>query len=352
MRLNALIESTHFQIRAAGGPRSYSSKESRCCVFQRSILYPQAVSRYDSLMLARYLHNGLTWIDLESPTREEVREVMEEFHLNHFVAEELLLPTNKPRVEFHTDYIYFILHFPALRHTHKTVEQEIDFVVGKDFLITTRYDTIDPLHKFSKVFEVDSILSQNSSDDHMGFLFFSMLRRLYKAVDHEIDFIHADMSTIENHIFTGHERGMVQAISRSARDLLNLRQTIEPHRDVLKEFHISAVKLFGESFSPYVRSIENDYYRLNNHITRHTDSLHELRETNNSLLSTKENETMRILTVMALVTFPLSLFVAIVDMDSPHNPFKKLPYDFWIVVGLVFITGISMFMYFRHKKWL
>jgi len=303
-------------------------------------------------MLARYKHNGLMWVDLESPTREEVRQVMEEFKLDHFVAEELLLPTTKPRVEFHGDYLYLILHFPALRHTHKTLEQEIDFVLGKDLIITTHYDTVDPLHKFSKAFEVDSVLDANVTDEHAGFLFFSMIRRLYRSVEHEIDFIHSDMAHIEKHIFSGQERGMVQAISRSARDLLNLRQTIEPHRDVLKELQACAIKLFGDEYAPYMRSIENDYYRLHNHIMRHTESLHELRETNNSLLSTKENETMRILTIMALLTFPLTLFVAIFSMDTVHNPIRGLPYDFWIILALIISIGMGMLFYFKYKKWL
>src|SRR3990167_1061391 len=302
-------------------------------------------------MLARYKHSGLMWIDLESPTRDEVLRVMDEFRLNQFIAEELLLPTTKPRIEFQDDYLYLILHFPALRHTHKTMEQEIDFVLGRDFLITTHYDTVDPLHKFSKIFEVDSILNAELSDEHAGFLFFSMLRRLYKSVEHEIDFIHSDMAHIEKHIFSGQERGMVQAISRSARDLLNLRQTIEPHRDVLKELQACAIKLFGDEYAPYMRSIENDYYRLHNHIMRHTESLHELRETNNSLLSTKENETMRILTILALITFPLSLMADVLSLPSKHNPIRGLPNDFWIILGTVIVVGSCMVMYFKHRKW-
>jgi len=85
---------------------------------------------------------------------------------------------------------------------------------------------------------------------------------------------------------------------------------------------------------------------------RYTDFLHELRETNNSLLSTKQNETMRVLTIMALLTFPLALFVAIFDINATSNPIIGLPYDFWIIVGAVVSVGIAMFAFFKHKKWL
>jgi magnesium transporter len=303
-------------------------------------------------MHAQYEHNGLTWIDLESPTREEVRDTMEQFGLDSFVAEDLLLPTAKPRTDVHPSYVYVVMHFPALRHSHKTLEQEVDFVVGKNFVITAHYDTVDSLHKFSKIFEVNAVLDKSAIGEHAGFLFFYLLKNLYKAVDYEIECVRRDLLLIEEHIFKGEEVVMVNAISRSARDLLNLRQTIEPHREVLQTLEAEGGPFFGPEFKPYLRALSNEYYRVHNHIMRNTEVLHELRETNNSLLTTKQNETMRVLTIMALLTFPLALFVAIFDINASSNPIIGLPYDFWIIVGIVVTMGAAMLAYFRYKKWI
>lgn len=303
-------------------------------------------------MQTRFEHRGVVWVDLETPTREEVQKIAEEFSLEPLIAEELLLPSPRPRAEFSSKYIYTILHFPALRHTHKTREQEIDFVIGKKFLITTHYDTVDPLHKFSKVFEVGTVLDKTGLGDHAGFLFFYMLKQIYGSIEHEVEVVRRQLSDIEEHIYAEEEVEMVTAISRSARDLLNLRQTIEPHRDVLKELEMEGSKMFGDAFAPYLRALSNEYYRVHNHIMRHTEFLHELRETNNSLLTTKQNETMRVLTIMALLTFPLALFVAIIDVDAEHNPLNYVPYDFWFVVGVVLVSGLSMLTYFKYRKWL
>ena len=303
-------------------------------------------------MISRHTYGTLTWVDLESPTHKEVHEIATEFALAPLVAEELLLPSTKPRVDIYDAYVYVILHFPALRHPHTTYEQEVDFVIGRNFIITTHYNVIDPLHKFSKVFEVNSILEREVLGDHAGFLFFYMLRKLYRGIEHEIDHGRRDLLPIEENIFAGQEIEMVKALSRAARDLLNMRQTIEPHREALKTLETESVRFFGDAFSPYLRALANEYYRLHNHIMRLTDSLHELRETNNSLLSTKENETMRTLTLMALLTFPLSLLVAILQIDTAHNPIRGMPGDFWIILGAVVVVGLCMVAYFRHKKWL
>ncbi len=292
------------------------------------------------------------WIDLQSPTPQEVANIAIEFDLDHPTAEELLLPSLKPRVDFTPKWIYLILHFPALRHGRKTKEQEVDFVVGEKFIITTHYDAVDPLHKFSKVFETNSLLDREHLGEHAGFLLFYMLKNLYKSIDHEGEYIRRELSQIEEHIFTGHEVEMVESISKSARDLLNLRQTIEPHREVLHDLETNGSKFFGTEFVPFLMGMSNEYYRVHNHIMRNTESLHELRETNNSLLTTKQNETMRVLTIMALLTFPLALFVAIIDTDTVDNPVRHIPHGFWMLVLSVIGAGSFMFWYFKHRKWL
>ncbi len=307
---------------------------------------------YNGRMHTRHEYGGITWIDLESPTNNEVRQVAEQFKISGGIADELLHPASKPRAEFYPSYAYVIMHFPALKHSHATREQEVDFIIGKDFLVTTHYETIDPLHKFSKVFDVNATLDTMPLSDHGGFLFFYTVKKLYKAIEYELDFLRRELAAIEEHIFSGSEIDMVSAISRASRGLLNLRQTIEPHRDILRTLEESGPGFFGEEFSPYLRSLSNEYYRVHNHITRATDFLHELRETNNSLLTTKQNETMKVLTVIALFVLPLSFMAEIFAMDTKNMPIIGAPHDFWIVIAMMLMVGGVMFMLFRRKKWL
>src|SRR3989344_5066381 len=207
-------------------------------------------------MVNRYEHNGLVWVDLETPTETEVRQIMEEFTIDPLVAEELLIPSVKPKVESYRNYIYLILHFPAFKHTHTdNRDQEIDFIVGKRFLITARYDTIDPLHKFAKVFEVHSILEKKDNVGHGGFLLYHMLRKLYKAVDHELDFIRDELTDTERKIFEGQERKMVIKLSELSRTLLLFKQALAMHYTTLESFEHAAGRFFGSTFSYQVRSV-------------------------------------------------------------------------------------------------
>lgn len=303
-------------------------------------------------MQQRYTHGDLTWIDLESPNKHEVRELASEFGINSFVAEELLLPTAKPRVERYDSMLYMILHFPALHHTHHSTEQEVDFIIGKNFIITTRYDMIDPLHKFSKVFEVNSMLDKSTIGEHAGFVLYFMLKKLYGSVDNEVEHIRTELNNIEEQIFEEHQKEMVAALSHSGRDLLNLRQAIEPHREILQELEQIGKGFFGEPFMQYLRGVTNEYYRVHNHIMRNTESLRELRETNNSLLTTKQNEVMKTFTIMAFVTFPLMLVTSTFGMNTDYLPIVGLPNDFLIIMGIMAGGTVAFYIFFKYKRWL
>jgi magnesium transporter len=85
---------------------------------------------------------------------------------------------------------------------------------------------------------------------------------------------------------------------------------------------------------------------------RETESLHELRATNNSLLSTKQNEIMKIFTIMAFVTFPLQLLVSVFSLNIETNPMHGNLYSFWLIVAILVGLMLLMYGYFKHKKWL
>lgn len=277
---------------------------------------------------------------------------MQEFGLDPLIAEELLLPSYKPKVERRGEIIYVILHFPVLRGAHRHPEQEIDFVIGKDFLITTHYETIDPLHSFAKAFEVDIVLGKDSTTTHGGHLFVSMTKALYRALTNECDTVKKRLWTIEEHIFRGDERRMVAQLSQVGRIIHDFRQSLVPHEEMLTSFEPAGTRLFGPEFSYHVRSLTGAYERIGRTLENLHGSLSELRETNNSLLSTKQNEIMKTLTVLAFTFLPLTFITGLFGMNTEHNPIVGHGYDFWIVLAGMLTVALCCFAYFRHKDWL
>lgn len=303
-------------------------------------------------MISRYRYRDIVWVDMESPTHEEVRAIMDEFDIHPVVADELLSSSLRPKVDHHENFIYLILHFPVLRHTHKGRTQEVDFVIGKKFLITVHYELLDPLHKFSKVFEVNSILDKSEIGEHAGFLFFYMIRKLYGSLMHELSVVGENLRRIEEHIFNGREREMVVELSMNHRDVLEFHRALRLHRGVLSSLAIACEEFFGAGFKHYTENILGEYFKVNELLEDQKEILEELRTTNDSLLSTKTNEVIKLLTVVSFLMLPATLIGQIFGMNNEHMPIVGHPYDFWIIVGVMFTVGLVTFSVFRIKKWL
>lgn len=301
-------------------------------------------------MIRTYTHKNITWIDLEHPTTDEVRQIMQEYSISEVVAEELLKPTFRSKVEIFDHYAYFILQVPGVGPRSKA--QEIDFILGKNFLITTRYEEIDPLLEFSKTLEVESILNRESMGEHAGFLFFFMMRHLYQSLQEKIDSVDADIRNIESQIFSGNERHMVTALSKQARTLLNFKAATDSHEEVLESLEGVSGAIFGNGFEHYVKKITGECKKVRHLVLSKRDYVDELRDTNDSLLNSKQNEIMKIFTVLAFVTFPLALLVDVLSLETEHNPILGSAHDFWIIAGIVCIVMGAMLVYFKKRDWL
>ena len=303
-------------------------------------------------MISKYTYKKLTWIDLESPTREEVVRLVEEYDLSALVGEELLTETVRSKVDVHDNLIYLILHFPSLKQRNgRRPEQEIDFVIGKNFLITTHYEAIDPIHEFSKIFEVNSILDKTKMGDHAGFLFFYIIKELYRFSMVELENFNSLLEKIEEGIFEGNEGKMVEEISRTKRQLIDFKQAIRFHKEVLRSFEGAGKTFFGEDFGYYLSAISGEYNKVENVLDGHMDILNDLRETNDSLLSSKTGETIKTLTIMTFIMLPLTLITGIFGMNADIVFIKDIP-DFMVVIVVMSLIALTMFFFFKSRKWL
>jgi len=264
-------------------------------------------------MVKTYALNGETWIDIDSGSMEEIHSLMDKHSIHPFVAKELFSRTPKPRIEFHDRYIFCILHFPAWKHTHsENTNQEIDFIIAKDLLITARYDTVDALHKLSKELEVEEVLSKDGhKNNSLHIIFTRMLRGLYAGMFEELEYIEDMMENITSNIFKEKEREMVVSISEITRTLLDFKRVTDMHHEILKSLKNKGKEIFGNGFGNAVEDIISDYLKINSSIKSNLEMVKELRNTDNSLLSAKQNEKLKQWTVIGSILLILGIIATI-----------------------------------------
>lgn len=303
-------------------------------------------------MISRYEQQDVVWVDLENPTVDEVIAVANEFELGSLLLDELLTPTAKPRVDVYPGFVYAILHFPAMRYTHGAEpDHEIDIIMGKHFIITTHYAAGSATYDLGKAFEASSLIGEKKGPTlSVGLIFLELAQRLYQAADNELDSLEDTIRDIEENIFEGKEKEMVSAISIASRELFTHKRLLGTHHDILDSLEKAVASLFGDA-SHYVRGANALHYRVHSRALTMNDVLNELRETNMALLSTRQNEIMKNLTIMAFVTFPLTLIAAVFGMNTVNTPVVGAPQDFLLILGGMGILTVLLFTYFKLRKW-
>ncbi|MDE2188366.1 MAG: hypothetical protein KGJ35_01400 [Patescibacteria group bacterium] len=306
-------------------------------------------------MTKTYHLKRLTWIDIENPTPQDIAQITSEYKLHPLVARELAGPSKFSRAVSYKNHLYLVLQFPVrikLDDHHVIVPHEIDFLIGKDFVITVHYQPIQPLYHLGKAMETNAILDRENSDEHAGHLLYIIVEHIYDSMRQAIGAVNSELTASEDSIFSGNEKEMVTVISNLSRELLDFRQICRAHFETLESLESVTEQFLDQTFTPFIIDIKKNFAAVRDAVVNGHELAKELRETNDSLLSTKQNETIKFMTVVTSVTFPLSLFVELFSMDSPNTPIVSEPYGFFVITGIVVVVVGLSFWYFRRKKWL
>lgn len=304
-------------------------------------------------MISSYKYKNITWIDIESPTVDEVKELMQKYAITPSIADELLKPTARPRVDVYNNLVYLILHFPVYDISRKASSPcEIDFIVGKNFIITTHYASIIPLHELIKAFEVGMLIGAGKqfAKEGAGRIMFLVVKHLYEFALRQLEHVHAKITEIEDHIFEGMEKEMVREISLVQRDVLEFQRSIHAHGSILKMMEEMDGKVLGADFHHYIAAMLAELSRVENTLDNTKETIESLRETNDSLLSNRTNEIMKKLTSAALITFPVMFVLAIFSLSLPNFPLSDFVGAFWIIIFLAISAATSAFLTLKKKN--
>lgn len=309
---------------------------------------------YLRVMITRHIRGKTVWVDLECPTDDEVRSVMREFDIDERVHEEISTPTPYPLSIAFPGYSYLILHFPVSGSEDGTRSQEVDFIVGKQFLITARYESIESLHNLHKIMEAEELLGIPEKTLKTADILERVVGRLYASISGDIEQAGKRLERIERDIFSGKEQETVRTISECGRILLRFETALTRHEEPLADFlaALATPAFFGTAFEEHAVRMEARRIHAASLVSSYRAVAGELRVTNDSLLSASQNQVTKKLTVMAFAALPLTLIASIFGMNTQDMPIVNSPYGFWIILGLMALAGLAFGIYFRLRKWL
>lgn len=302
-------------------------------------------------MIDRYKYKSLTWIDVVSPTPEDIREIMEEAKIPPAFGNDLTAMVPHSTTTYQRGVLKVVLDFPIVRRTDIDHPHEIKFIVTKKHLITIRFEDIEAIHRFGKEFEVRCML-QSGKTTTTPRLFLALLDFIYDGLYLKLDYLEARLKDVEEGIFSEKEKEMVTEISEVSRRLIAFRQTLGSHENALGRLRTSAQSAFSGKYENQIDSLEHHYRNLTRRVFALVSTLDDLRETNMGLLTTKQNEVMKTFTILAFITFPLTLFTSMFGMNTQTTPIIGNKGDFWIILSIMIFVSIFFFIYFKYRKWI
>ena len=305
-------------------------------------------------MIFRYTYSGGTWIDLEHPTEEEVRRITKEFSISERLEVEMFSPTPAPLVATDGGGTFLVLHFPTHGASEGEIrDQEIDFVIGNNFIITVRYEIIEPLHRLQKLLETQQLISPNDSMN-TDVLLEILFAHLYTSVRDHVNTVADKLAHIERDMFNGLERITVRSISDTGREFLHTEASLANQEGSLERFMkiLSTKEIFGTSFIERSERILSERTQVARLVKTYRAVATELRETNASLLDVRQNEIMKTLTVINFIVLPLELTTFIFSMHALGTPLEQNPNAFWIIMATMLCIGGLMTTLLARKRWL
>src|SRR5256712_12133618 len=152
-------------------------------------------------------------------------------------------------------------------------------------------------------------------------------------------------------MFEGRSEEVVRDLSNAKQEIISYRKIIKPERSTLRLLERNVERFLPEDLEVYFDDIVDAAERIWDHLDNYKEVVEALEDTNESVISHKQNDVLRVLTVVSVILLPLTLISGIFGMNV-HFPGFGTAEAFWVIVGLMVATIVGLIAFFRYKRWL
>ncbi len=304
-------------------------------------------------MLEKYQHEGVIWYNFKEMNEEEFWPLVWKYDIDDSIAKKFINGDDFDNTTLLNNDLLLSLSIPNLQNK-KYYEQNIKFIVGQKYIISTGIAKNEGVVKFSEELTKNHLLSgAEKHENPTTFLFSLLFQHIYENMIVELKIIKTDINIIEENIFLENETEMVKIISMVNRNLLDFRKYISTHDDSWEVFLKLSKDIFPKPSSQRIlEGILLTYKKTADEAKKTQDLLLALRDTNNSLLNAKLGNTSKNFALIAILTLPMSLFVSIVSIPTQQKHlFLGHDQDFTLILVGSAIILISTLIFSKIKKW-
>jgi len=301
--------------------------------------------------------NLFLWVDLEQPTAEESKTVLENiFHFHPLSIEDCVKVSPSPKVEEYspkeedryTPYLFMVIH--AVDYSRKDGvfgTSELNFFLGKNFLVTYHER---PLKSVSAMEEkcCKGTMHTARAPDRVAHSLLDAIVENYKPALEELGL---EIAEVEEQVLRDPCTKTLNRIIQIKKEVLHLRQIIGPQREVLARFARGEFKLIRAHLVPYYRDVYDSLNHISELAHAYTDSLTGILQVYLNMSSNQTGEVVKFLTLITLITTPLTLVGTWYGMNFKDMPELQWKHGYWLAFVLTAVSTAVTYWFFRKKKW-
>ena len=292
---------------------------------------------------------NVVWVDVADPTGEDFAELAEEFKFHPLSIEDCRNAHQRPKIEEFPGYYFIVLYEAELIGPNDDLElRELNIFLGKNYIVTVHSRPIRAIETAKRLWTEWTDRAEHGA----GLVAYLLVDAIVDDYMPLLDIISERMDDLEDSIFGDFQPEAIQNIFRFKKQLLYLRRSITPLRDVFNTMLRREQPIFARETHVYFQDVFDHVVRTADTIDSLRDMLGSTMDAYLSVSGNRMNMVMKRLTSISTILMSVTLIAGIYGMNFVYMP--ELQWRFGYVGALLAMVGVGLGLYFylRKVKWL
>ena len=279
-----------------------------------------------------------------------VQKIGNLFGLHPLLIEDILNMGQRPKFEAFDNACLVSVKMLVYDETRQLVISEhVSIVFGNNFIITFQEQRGDVFDTIRARVAKSGTRMRKRQTDYMAYAILDTIIDHYLIIT---ELIGDEIEDLEGSLSQNVSNDIVEKINGYKTEIIFLRKVVRPVKELALQFLKSESSLVHKTTVPFLRDMLDLIMHTSETVDSYRDILSDQLSIHHTLVSSKLNETMRVLTIFSVIFIPLTFIAGIYGTNFEHMPEIKHHYGypaFWV---LLLVVAASMFLYFKKKKWM
>jgi magnesium transporter len=304
----------------------------------------------DTVDALRSLPDHVVWLDISSPTAEDLALLRDEFDLHPLAQEDLEKRKQRPKLDSYGAQQMIVTYevLPTSAAGQSFELSELHIFAGAGYLVSVHWQDSPAMHAVDARFRQrpDAVAASP------GALLYAILDSVIDEYFPLLDRLSDQIEDLEDRILEGGQiRGTLRSILDLKRELLELRRTLSPTRDVANALLRRDLPLVDDTSAPYFQDLYDHLVRVLDQLDLQRDLLASALEANLSVTSNNLNAVMKRLTAFTVIIMVPTLIAGIYGMNFHFMPELSWPFGYAFALGLMAVAMAFAAAFFKRNDW-